>query len=722
MLKYAQVSQQLGYMEFRDPLVTSDEVGDLQDSQMLYICTGSQGQPMSVLSRLAFGNHAKIALKRGDTVILSSSPIPGNEEAVNTVINRLYEIGVDVLYPPNHKVHASGHGSRDEQLHILNLARPKYFLPWHGEPRHQINHARLAQTATRPPQRTLVAKNGDIVKLTPDDFKVVGTVPAGAVYVDGLGVGDISDDIIMDRMSMSQEGVLIITAVLHPTPHIELVSRGFVRSNRELETQIRKVALEAVEQGTREKKRAGRHPRRHVRRGAALRAQGDGPQPGADSAAGGLTPGRARAGRRGLARFPFALTGMPQSPSRFGSRAVKYSVHAAPFRFRLPAAHAGAPRLAADRRSGDSRHASPLPRRAGVAAHTCGPACPAPALPTPPATPAPAVTPPTAPQPAPAQAAPVKPAPTAPKPKATDSLTLSFEASFPAVVDGKKTSLPYRETLIIPPERLAQLRAQGKVTASLDADLGALLNRVMAPARDARFEVQPDGQWAVVQHNSFKVDTAAARAALAAALKDGQTTLVKLTPTGSVAPKRTLDYFVSRGITAFLAGGQTGYDGSSPARITNIHVGTRAFQDKLFEGETFSFNRMLGPITTRAGFVTGLVIAGERTASGIGGGICQVSTTVFRALYGAGSADCRAAQPQLPGLLLRPPGPGRHHLPAEPGPEIRQRHRRGAVVPVRLGRRPEAAGGAGVRQGPRLRGAGAGTAHAQHHRPRRPTR
>lgn len=255
MLKYAQVSQQLGYMEFKDPLVTNDEVGDLQDSQVLYICTGSQGQPMSVLSRLAFGNHAKIALKRGDTVILSSSPIPGNEEAVNTVINRLYEIGVDVLYPPNHKVHASGHGSRDEQLHILNLARPKYFLPWHGEPRHQINHARLAQTATRPPQRTLVAKNGDIVKLTPDDFKVVGTVPAGSVYVDGLGVGDISDDIIMDRMSMSQEGVLIITAVLHPTPHIELVTRGFVRSNRELENQIRKVALEAVEQGTREKKR-----------------------------------------------------------------------------------------------------------------------------------------------------------------------------------------------------------------------------------------------------------------------------------------------------------------------------------------------------------------------------------------------------------------------------------------------------------------------------------
>lgn len=254
MLKYAQVAQDLGYMEFEEPLITSDEVSTLQDSQVLYMCTGSQGQPMSVLSRLAFGTHAKIALKRGDTVILSSSPIPGNEEAVNTVINRLYEIGVDVVYPPNHKVHASGHASRDEQLEILNLARPRFFLPWHGEPRHQINHARLAQQAARPPQRTLVAKNGDIVQLTPDDFKVVGTVPAGGVYVDGLGVGDINDDIILDRMNLSQEGVLVLTAVLHPTPHIELVTRGFVKSNRELEQQIRRVAMEAVEQGLREKK------------------------------------------------------------------------------------------------------------------------------------------------------------------------------------------------------------------------------------------------------------------------------------------------------------------------------------------------------------------------------------------------------------------------------------------------------------------------------------
>ncbi|UBV42434.1 ribonuclease J [Deinococcus taeanensis] len=255
MLKYAQVAQTLGYMELPEPFLTNDEVGGLQDQQVLYVCTGSQGQPMSVLSRLAFGNHAKIALRRGDSVILSSNPIPGNEEAVNLVINRLYEIGVDVYYPPAYRVHASGHGSQEELATVLNLARPKYFLPWHGEPRHQINHARLAQTLPRPPKRTLIAKNGDVIRLSQDDFKVTGTVPAGAVYVDGLGVGDIGDDVLLDRVNMSQEGILIMTAVLHPTPHVEIVSRGFVRANRELDNQIRKVALEAVDQGMREKKR-----------------------------------------------------------------------------------------------------------------------------------------------------------------------------------------------------------------------------------------------------------------------------------------------------------------------------------------------------------------------------------------------------------------------------------------------------------------------------------
>ena len=255
MVKYSQIAESLGYMEFASPLLTSDEVGELQDSQILFLCTGSQGQPMSVLWRLALGMHAKIALKRGDSVILSSNPIPGNEEPVNLIINKLYEIGTDVFYPPNYKIHASGHGSQEELLTVLRLARPKFFLPWHGEPRHQLNHARIAQTIPQPPRRTLVAKNGDVVRLTEDEFKVTGTVPAGALYVDGLGVGDVGDDIMLERIGMSQEGVLVVTALLGPTLHVDIVSRGFVKSNRELDNQIRKVALEAIESGLREKKR-----------------------------------------------------------------------------------------------------------------------------------------------------------------------------------------------------------------------------------------------------------------------------------------------------------------------------------------------------------------------------------------------------------------------------------------------------------------------------------
>jgi ribonuclease J len=255
MVKYSQIAEALGYMEFANPLLTSDEVGELQDSQILFLCTGSQGQPMSVLWRLALGMHAKIALKRGDSVILSSNPIPGNEEPVNLIINKLYEIGTDVFYPPNYKIHASGHGSQEELLTVLRLARPKFFLPWHGEPRHQLNHARIAQTIPQPPRRTLVAKNGDVVRLTEDEFKVTGTVPAGALYVDGLGVGDVGDDVMLERIGMSQEGVLVVTALLNPTPHVDIVSRGFVKSNRELDNQIRKVALEAIENGLREKKR-----------------------------------------------------------------------------------------------------------------------------------------------------------------------------------------------------------------------------------------------------------------------------------------------------------------------------------------------------------------------------------------------------------------------------------------------------------------------------------
>lgn len=258
---------------------------------------------------------------------------------------------------------------------------------------------------------------------------------------------------------------------------------------------------------------------------------------------------------------------------------------------------------------------------------------PAPApQPTPDLTPAP--TPAPEPSPAP-QPAPPAPTPEVTPAKITAPLLITVEAQWPALVNGKTTTVPFSRTLTIPGKRVEVIRARGVITESLDQELTAFLKALPTAAQDARFEELWDG-WAIVQRNGLKVDAAKARANLLAAIEDPKGIKVTIPVTGQVAPKRTLDYFASRGITAHLGTGQTNYYGSSAARVTNIHVGTSRFQDRLLDGKSVSFNQMVGPITTGAGFVTGLVIAGERTANGVGGGICQVSTTVFRALYAAG--------------------------------------------------------------------------------------
>lgn len=195
--------------------------------------------------------------------------------------------------------------------------------------------------------------------------------------------------------------------------------------------------------------------------------------------------------------------------------------------------------------------------------------------------------------------------------------------------------VPFTRTLTIPGSRVTALRQRGVITSSLEADVAGFIKELPTQPQDARFEELWDG-WAVVQRNGLKVDGTKTRQSILTALKNPKGVKATVVISGQVAPKRTLDYFASRGITAHLGSGETNYYGSSAARMTNIHVGAASFKDRLFEGKTFSFNQMIGPISTRRGYVTGLVIAGERTASGIGGGICQVSTTLFRTLYKAG--------------------------------------------------------------------------------------
>lgn len=254
--------------------------------------------------------------------------------------------------------------------------------------------------------------------------------------------------------------------------------------------------------------------------------------------------------------------------------------------------------------------------------------------------PLPEPTPQPAPEPAPVPTPPEPVAPAAPPapakaPAFRAPLLINVETTLPALVNGKKTTVPLTRTLTIPGPRMVLIRQSGGVTASLDADLKAFVHGLSSKAQDARFEELWDG-WSVVQRNALNIDLEATRANVLAAIQDPKGVKASVVVTGQTPPKRTLDYFLSRGITAHLGTGQTNYFGSSADRVTNIHVGAKNFDDRLFDGKVFSFNGFVGPVTARNGYVTGLVIAGDRTASGVGGGICQVSTTVFRTLYGAG--------------------------------------------------------------------------------------
>ena len=237
------------------------------------------------------------------------------------------------------------------------------------------------------------------------------------------------------------------------------------------------------------------------------------------------------------------------------------------------------------------------------------------------------------PMPAPAASPVVTPPVKAPAFKAP--LLINVEATIPALINGKKTTVPLTRTLTIPGPRMALIRQSGEITVSLDADLKAFVDGLTGKAQDARFEQLWDG-WAVVQRNALQIDLKATRASVLAAIQDPRGVKASVVVSGQTPPTRTLDYFLSRGITAHLGTGETNYYGSSANRVTNIHVGARNFRDRLFEGKVFSFNGFIGPITAGNGYVAGLVIAGDRTASGVGGGICQVSTTVFRTLYAAG--------------------------------------------------------------------------------------
>jgi ribonuclease J len=250
MRRNMNVARNLGYVNVpEDKLVKPADLDDLAPHEQLILCTGSQGEPLSALTRIAYNDHPAIKVERGDTVIISARPVPGNELRVHDAINRLTKNGAEVLHEENADVHVSGHARAEELRTLLSLIRPKAVMPIHGEYRMQAAHARLAQDAGVPANAIVIAENGDVVELSRDGVRIAERIEAGVTFVDGLGIGDISDVALRDRRHMSEDGVLIVVTTIADggASQPELITRGFAEDDELLE-EMRQEAQEIVQE------------------------------------------------------------------------------------------------------------------------------------------------------------------------------------------------------------------------------------------------------------------------------------------------------------------------------------------------------------------------------------------------------------------------------------------------------------------------------------------
>lgn len=255
MVNVVGIARDLGYLNIPDGvMVDVDDIDRIPLNRLVVITTGSQGEPMSALTRMAMSEHRKVNIIPGDTIIISASPIPGNEKLVARTINFLFKQGAQVIYEAFSGVHVSGHASQEELKLMLNMARPRYFIPVHGEYRHLVKHAQLAEAVGVSKENIFLTEYGDVIEINHKGAQLAGKVTAGKVLVDGLGIGDVGNIVLRDRKLLSQDGILIVVVTIdRQTGHVvagpDIVSRGFVymRESEELMDEARAKVRDALE-------------------------------------------------------------------------------------------------------------------------------------------------------------------------------------------------------------------------------------------------------------------------------------------------------------------------------------------------------------------------------------------------------------------------------------------------------------------------------------------